>query len=77
MGYSNRQSRGQHRASLNDSVARIPGIYNDKASVEIEPVSTGQSESVVQPYDFFNLNAQSRTNAMQNHFEEVEKILLT
>jgi hypothetical protein len=31
MSYNNRQSRGNNRSILNESVARIPGIYNENA----------------------------------------------
>ena len=30
---------------------------------------------MIQNYDFFNLNSNTRLNVMQNHFEEIETIL--
>jgi len=64
MSYNNRQSRGNNRSTLNDGVARIPGIYNEGAEVEITAVGPNQQESIIQNYDFFNLNANTRTAVM-------------
>ena len=58
----NRQSRGTQRQVYNQNVARVPGLYNEDARVEIEVL--GSSEA----FDFFNLTAVERSNCMNQHF---------
>lgn len=60
--YQNRKSRGDNRVIFNEKVARLPGLYNEHAKVDIVPLQT------VDPYDFFNLNAVDRTNYLDAHF---------
>ena len=54
----NRKSRGAQRQTYNQTVARVPGLYNDDARVEIEVL--GEREQ----FDFFNLTAVERANCM-------------
>jgi hypothetical protein len=58
ISYRDRKSRGQIRFTFNDMINRIPGVYNEQA----EFIFRSQS---IEPYDFFNLTAQARTNYLQ------------
>lgn len=68
--YSSRKDRGKVRAIYNEGVQRLPGSFNPEAKVEIKV-------NGVQPYDFMNLTAQARTQALQDQFEVVENIMKT
>lgn len=50
-------------------MARVPGLYNEEARVEIEVL--GEREQ----FDFFNLTAVERANCMNQHFEVLQKSL--
>ena len=58
----NRKSRGTSRDVFNEHLARVPGLYNDTAKVEVVPLSH------VDQYDFLNLNVVERTNYLNQHF---------
>lgn len=49
---------------------KIPGLYNEHCTVEVEPVN----DSTVAPYDYFNLTATMRTQFLQNQFEVLEQL---
>lgn len=67
--YRNRPSRGQNRVTYNNEVSRVPGIYNEKAVVEVT------TDDVIQSYDFLNLTVHSRTTFLNDQFLEIEKLL--
>lgn len=67
--YLNRKSRGENRTVFNEQIARVPGLYNAQAKVDIVPLQT------VDPYDFFNLNAVERTNCLNAHFQIIKERL--
>jgi DNA polymerase alpha subunit B len=64
-----RKSRGDNRVVFNEQIARVPGLYNAQAKVDIAPLQT------VDPYDFFNLNAVERTNCLNAHFQILKERL--
>jgi len=64
-----RKSAGQQRAIYNEGVNKIPGVYNTEGKIDIK------TEEPIKYYDFTNLNAQARTQAMQDQFEVIEDIL--
>lgn len=49
-GMMNRASRGAQRNVFNENLARVPGLYNENAKVNIEVLP-------VEQYDFLNLTA--------------------
>ena len=51
------------RVVFNDSVNKIPGLYNEKGIVAV------QSLTKVVPYDFLNLTASGRAISLDLHFE--------
>jgi hypothetical protein len=50
------------RITFNEHLARVPGLYNENAKVEIEAISQNDQ------FDFFNLTVQERTNNLNQHF---------
>ena len=67
---NNRQSKGQCRETFNAAVNRIPGLYNERCQVEVEPLQNCE----VMEYDYFNLTAQMRTTYLQGQFESLEAL---
>jgi len=55
-----RKSRGQLRATFNETVARLPGVYNPDAKVEVVEIQG------VEPYDKFNLTVFDRATHSQS-----------
>lgn len=50
-------NRGEMRKSYNEGVTRVPGLYNEKAVVEV-------TVDPVHEYDFMYLSTFERTNAL-------------
>lgn len=61
--------RGQQRATYNEGVTKIPGTYNENAKAEVQILQNFGD------YDFLNLTAAARVDAMQIHFDIVEEEL--
>ena len=78
MGYNQRANRGQLRVSYNEGVNKIPGLYNPEGRIEVNsmqlPVKYQHSEPTA-PYQFYNLTANARSQAMHEQFEVMEEIL--
>ena len=68
--YSQRKSRGAAKAVYNDGVVRTPGSMNPTAQVTIK-----RSTPDVSRYQFLNLTADARSQALHEHFEAVEAVL--
>ena len=65
------------RATYNESLARIPGIYNEQAEVEIKSLMPSASLNQNQQfYDMFNLNAADRGIYMNEHAQLIQKRML-
>ena len=64
--YISRKSKALQRVTFNDSVNKIPGIYNEKGIVAV------QSITKVQSYDFLNLTAAGRVQSLDKHFEVIQ-----
>ena len=69
MLYTNRKTKGQLRQVFNESLSKIPGMYNDKASVEITVRNN------IEAFDIFNLTSAGRVLSNERHFEVVHKAL--
>lgn len=54
------------RVVFNDSINKIPGVYNEKGIVAV------QSLTKVQPYDYLNLTAAGRVQSLDQHFEVIQ-----
>lgn len=56
------------RVVFNDSINKIPGVYNEKGIVAV------QSLTKVQPYDYLNLTAAGRVLSLDQHFEVIQNV---
>ena len=77
--YQHRKSRGQVRATYNEGVSKIPGIYNQDGKIVVSVANIPNhfmSESdMPTEYDFLNLTANARTQALQEQYEIIEEVL--
>lgn len=67
--YSQRKQRGQQRGTYNEGVTKIPGSYNENAQVEITVLKS------VDKFDFLNLTATARVDALQAQYQIIEEQL--
>ena len=78
VGYNQRSNRGQSRVVYNEGVNKIPGLYNPDGRIEVK--TTGllvkyQHSEPTTEYQFYNLTANARSQAMHEQFEVMEEIL--
>ena len=57
--YISRKSRGNNRVQYNDTIQKIPGLYNEKGRVEVQVIND------VLPYDILNLTAAGRVQNLE------------
>ena len=63
--YISRKSRGNQRVVFNELLAKVPGLYNEKGTIEVQVMSN------VQSYEIFNLTAAKRVINLEKHFEAI------
>ena len=78
VGYNQMPNRGNCRVTYNEGVNKIPGLYNSEGRIEVTtanlPVQFKHREPTT-GYQFYNLTANARTQAMHEQFEVMEEVL--
>lgn len=78
VGYNQRPNRGQCRVTYNEGVNKAPGTQNQEGRIEVLtsglPVKFQHAEPTA-GYQFYNLTANARSQAMHEQFEVMEEIL--
>lgn len=63
--YISRECKGNERAVYNQTMTKIPGLYNERGNINVQVVSN------VENYDLFNLTAAERVTNLEKHFEVI------
>ena len=66
--YISRKSRGNQRVVFNELLAKVPGLYNEKGTIDVQVMSN------VQSYEIFNLTAAKRVINLEKHFEAIQTV---
>jgi RAB protein geranylgeranyltransferase component A len=69
--YISRKSSGGQRALFGDLVPKLIGAANKQGNFNVNMLTETKK------YDFLNLTASKRVNALQTHFDYVESLLKT
>jgi hypothetical protein len=54
------------RVVFNDSINKIPGVYNEKGIISLQSLTKTQS------YDYLNLTATGRALSLDQHFDVIQ-----
>lgn len=78
ISYEQRQNRGQSKLVFNNGVNKIPGLYNQEGRFEVKVTDLPVKYQLDGPpveYQFYNLTANARAQAMHEQFEIMEEVL--
>ena len=66
--FISRKSKAMQRVVFNDSINKIPGVYNEMGIIAVQPITK------VSTYDFLNLTAAGRSLNLDKHFEVIQNV---
>ena len=66
--FISRKSKAMQRVVFNDSINKIPGVYNEMGIIAVQPITK------VSTYDFLNLTAAGRALNLDKHFEVIQNV---